>query len=46
MIESNSRIVGMNIARKNKLKIVAKYVDMLCQFYKMAASAEGMAFCI
>ena len=46
IIESSSRIVGTDIARENKLKIVAKVVDILCQFYKMSASTEGKAFCI
>jgi hypothetical protein len=46
IIESSSRIVGTDIARENKLKIVAKVVDILCQFYKMSASTEGKAHCI
>lgn len=46
IIEGRYIIVGTDIARENNLNIVAKYVDMLCQFYKMSASTEGTAFCI
>ena len=46
IIEGSNRIVGMNIARENNLKIVAKYVDIVLYIIKIAASTEGKAFCI
>jgi hypothetical protein len=46
IIESSSRIVGTDIARKNKLKIGAKVVDILLRIIKMSASTEGKAHCI
>ena len=46
IIDSSKTIVGMDIARENKLKIVAKVVDNLMPIIKMTASTEGKAFCI
>ncbi len=46
IIEGRYRIVGTDIARENKLKIVSKVVDILLRIIKMTASTEGKAFCI